>query len=113
MTVELPEDKLGEMLREQAKLDGQVDVLAPEGAEVDKWDIIGNAELDTVEYDGDNYDHLIGHFKTETRIQEKVARATHWQPAEYKNHYCETWVSIWWDMDPESSPEVHIEVTSP
>lgn len=108
----IPQAKLGELCRDMALIDGEVNVLAPEGTtdQVDKWETIDTAELDCVEWverDG----MVAAHFKTETRIEEKVRRATGIEPAEYRNHYLETWVSIWWDLDPESSVNVDIEVT--
>lgn len=109
-TIELPADKLGEHLREEALLDCEINVSAPEGADVDEWTTLKEAEFRNVEYADDD---LHGWFETETRIAEMVARATHLQPAEYKNHYCRTHVSIVWDFDPESQPVVDVEVEHP
>lgn len=114
MTVTLPEHKVGKLVRETALVDCEIDVMTPEGThDIDKWDVLKNATLDTVEFDGDNYDHVICHYKYEVTIQEQTSRASRLQPAGYKNHSCETWVSIWWDLDPSSMPEVHIEVHEP
>ena len=112
--VDVPAEKLAELARETALLDCEMRALTPEGChDIDEWDVLRNAELDVVEYDDDNYDMLVCHFDAEVTISECVARRTHWQPAEYKNHHCETWVTIWWDMDPNSNPEVEIEVLGP
>lgn len=109
-TVDLPADVLSEHIIQQCELDCDMRVHAPEGAEVDEWATLKEADVEDVRWeDGDV--HLWA--ETETRIQEKVARATHWQPAEYRNHYCRTHVSVVWDFNPEHNPTVDIEVESP
>jgi hypothetical protein len=109
-TTDVPKAVLGEYAREMALCDGEVRVHAPEGADVDKWAIIKEAKLEDTRWeDGD----LHVWFETETRIQERVARATHRQPAEYRNHYVDTFVTIVWDLDVESDVHVDIEVMHP
>lgn len=106
----IPDTVLAEMARKQARLDSEIRVLAPDGIDVDKWDAIQDATLDKVAYeDGDLHVWL----KTTTLVQEQLASATHWEPAEYRNHDCETHVSIMWSMDPEDGALVDIEVMDP
>lgn len=108
--VEIPAEEMAEHVRQQALLDSDPRVLAPEGAEVDVWDTIEEADVTDVRWeDGD----LHWWAETETRLQERVATATRHQPAEYRNHYCTTYVSMVWSFDPEESPAVDIEVESP
>ena len=109
-TTDIPKEVLGEYAREMAICDGEVRIHAPEYVDIDKLDIIKEASLEDTEWeDGD----LHVWFETETRIQERVARKTHWQPAEYKNHYVDTFVSIVWDLRAESTVHVDIEVMHP
>ena len=106
-TVPIPEDALGEFVREQIKLDCELRVMAPEGVGIDEWEHIDTADLRYVEYaDGDRP----AAFDSETTIQERVRRATRWEPAEYRNHDADVLISVVWDMDPESQPSVDIEV---
>lgn len=107
---ELPTDAVAEHVRQQCLLDSDPQVLAPEGAEVDVWDTIKEASVEDVRWeDGDLHVWM----ETETRLQERIARATRRQPAEYRNHYCRTHVGVVWSFDPEESPDVTIEVESP
>lgn len=107
--VELPTDVLAEHIRKQLLLDCDLDVLAPEGVDVDVWDTIRDADVKYVEYVPEDSElHAV--FETETHAQKRVARATHWEPAEYENHYLETFVNVVWDFDPEHNPDVEIEV---
>lgn len=109
---EMPATKVGEMVRKQALLDCEINIMAPEGAEddFDKWDVIKEAELQDVEY---AHGDLHTWFEDEVTLQERVAAATHHQPAEYKNHRVKARMSITWDLDPEEEPFVEIEVEHP
>ena len=109
-TIALPVDKVVEFVREMCLMDCRIEVSKPEFVDLDKWTVIKEAECNDIEYaHGDLHIWL----EDETRWEEKVARATRWQPAEYKNHYLQVWVGIAWDMGAESLPTVHIEVEHP
>lgn len=109
-SVELPRDVLADHLIQQCLLDCEMRVHAPEGANVDEWATLREADVEDVRWE-DGHLHLWA--ETETRIQEQVARRTHHHPAEYRNHYCTTYVDVSWDMDPETNPVVDIEVEHP
>ncbi|AFH22478.1 hypothetical protein OSG_eHP27_00130 [environmental Halophage eHP-27] len=106
-TVELPTDALAELARQQALLDSNPRVSAPDGADVDKWNLLKSADVDSVMW---KYSKLHVWFEGETTLSRRVARATHWQPAEYANDPARVHVGIVWDFDPESPPNVEIEV---
>lgn len=108
-TVELPVDVLAEHAREQALLDSDPRVLSPEGVEIDKWGHIREAAVRDVEWD-DGHGHLHVWLEGETTLSRRVARATHWQPAEYANDPATVYISIVWDFHPESNPSVDIGV---
>ena len=106
-TVALPRDVLAEHVREQIKLDSDIREHTREGVDIDTWEHIDTATLEDIAWeDGD----LHAWFESETTISEKVASATHWQPAEYRNHDADVLIGVVWDFDPESQPVVDIEV---
>ena len=108
-TVELPVDVLAEHVRQQCLLDCEIDVLAPEGVDVDKWDTIQEASVEWVEYVGDDGElHAV--FETETHAQKRISRATRHQPTEYEYHHLTTFVNVVWNFNPESTPHVEIAV---
>jgi hypothetical protein len=111
-TVELPAKRVAEMTREQVLLDGDIVILWPENPDdhFDKWDVIKEAQFKNIEW---AHGDLHVWFEDEVTISEKVARKTHWQPAEYKHHKCKAHLGITWDMDPESHPVAEIEVEMP
>ena len=108
-TVELPADVLAEHARQQALLDSDPRVLAPEGVDVDVWDQLDTADVDAVEYDAEHGDLHVW-LKGETTLSRRVARKTHDHPAEYVNDPADVHISIVWDFDPESRPSVDVEV---
>lgn len=109
-TTRLPTERVVELARQQALLDSEPRVHGPEGAEVDEWATLKEATVEDVRWeDGDL--HLW--METETHVAKKVRDATRRQPAECRNHYPDTHVSITWDLDPENSPAVDIEVEYP
>ena len=103
----LPEDTLAEFVREQAKLDCDLTVSAPEGATIDEWEHIDRADVDYAEYD--DGDVMVA-YESETTLQRRTARATRHHPAEYANDPADVLISVVWDFYPESNPDVHIEV---
>lgn len=108
-TVRLPTERVAAMARQQALLDSDPRVLAPEGVDVDVdvWATIDEAEVTDVRWeDGDLHVWL----ETETHVSERVRRASRLQPAEYRNHDLTTHVNIMWNLDPETNPSVQIEV---
>lgn len=106
-TTRLPTDRLGEMARQQALLDSDPRVLAPDGVDVDVWATLKEAEITDVRWeDGDLHVWM----ETTTHAQERIRRASRKQPAEYRNHDLDTHVTIMWGLDPEESPGVDIEV---
>lgn len=111
-TVEVPQEKIVEMARKQVQLVGEVTVMGPteDQGHFDKWDVIKEAEVQDIRWeDGD----LHCWFEDEVTIQEQVARATRWQPAECKNHHVPAYLSIVWDMDLEGEIHATIEVERP
>ena len=105
--VALPEDALAEFVREQVKLDCDLTVSAPAGATIDEWEHIDRADTDYAEYhDGD----VMVAYESETTLQRRTARATRRQPAEYAHDDARVLISVVWDLDPASLPDVHIEV---
>jgi hypothetical protein len=108
-SVELPAEVLADHARQQALLDSEPRVLAPEGVEIDEWEHIDTADVEYVEWD-DDHDDLHVWLEGETTLQRRVARATHWEPAAYANDSARVLISIVWDFDPESAPSVDIEV---
>jgi len=106
-TVELPFDALAEHVREQIKLDSEIRVLSPEGADIDKWEHIDTADVTHVAWeDGDLHVWM----ESETTLSRQVASASRHQPAEYVNDPAQVLISVMWDMDPESQPLVDMEV---
>lgn len=113
MTVELPEEMIGEMCREQAKLDGDLWTSPPDGLSDDKvnvWDIITDMDLvnakvahndDVVycEYDGGSI----------TFTGRRVNRGDRWNPPAYEEIIKDVIVFINWDLDPTNQPEVIFE----
>jgi len=106
---EIPNDKLATLLIEQAKLDAEVDIHAPDLiTDEEPWEWLDISTVDTVEADFDNYDHAIVHLSGETSYQELVLSATRTDPAAYETVPCTVEISIWWDF--ESKPEMGVEV---
>jgi len=108
-TMELPVDVVAEHARQQALLDSDPRVLSPEGVELDEWDHLREASVKDVEWD-DEHGDLHVWLEGKTTLSRRVARATHWQPAEYVNDPATVHISIVWDFNPESNPSVDIEV---
>jgi hypothetical protein len=106
---DIPADVLADHARQQALLDSDPRVMSPEGVEIDVWDQLKEAAVENVEWD-DEHGDLHVWLEGETTLSRRVARATHWQPAEYANDPATVYVSIVWDFDPESCPSVDMEV---
>jgi len=109
-TTELPNDKLAKLLIEEAKLDCDLDIHAPEEVEEEPWEWLDTMTVTGVEADTDNYDHVIVHGKTETGYHKKAMSATRTDPAAYDYRPCVVNVGIWWDLNPENTPELMFEV---
>lgn len=105
--IELPTEVVAEFIRAEIKLDCDLRVLAPEGVEIDEWEHIDRASVEYVEYDDGD---LMAHYESETTIHEKTHEATRWEPAAYKHHDAAVHIGVLWDMDPETQPQVDIEV---
>ena len=105
--VALPEDMVAEFVREQVKLDCEITVSAPEGATIDEWEHIDRAGVEYAEYDDGD---LMVAFESETTLQRRTARATRHHPAEYAHDDARVLISVVWDLDPATLPDVHIEV---
>jgi hypothetical protein len=106
-TVELPRDALGEHVREQIKLDSEIQEHTRDGVDIDTWEHIDTATLKDLRWEDDD---LHAWFESETTVSERVARATRHHPAEYRNHDADVLIGVVWDFDPESQPIVDIEV---
>lgn len=101
--------KMGELCREQAKMDGDVNLMGREKVvdQIDEWDVVDEARLKDVEYaDGDV--HAWFEYETTVRGHKTHAR-TRTDPACYErwNVLCE--MSITWSMEAEDAPHVDIE----
>ena len=111
MSIEIPEDTLAKLLISEAKLDAKLNVHTPEEiTDPEPWEWLDTASVDTVEADFDNYDHVIVHLESETGYHKKAAASTRINPAAYEYVPCKVNLSIWWDLDPETQPELNIEV---
>jgi len=107
-TTEIPNDKLATLLIEQAKLDGEVDVHAPDAVECEPWEWLDTMEVTDIEADFENYDHVILHGEAETGYHKKLMSATHTDPAAYEYVPCVVNIGVWWDF--KTAPEIMFEV---
>lgn len=114
MTTEIPDDKLADLLINEAKANAEVDVYIPthfaDHVEKTPWEWLNEAKLFEVEADFDNYDHVIVHLQTGTGYHKKKYEATRTDPAAYEYIPCKVNIAIWWDLDVETQPELNIEV---
>jgi len=110
-TTEIPNDKLAKLLISEAKLDCDMDIHAPEEiTDPEPWEWLDTMSVTDVEADMDNYEHVIVHGETETGYHKKAMSATRTNPAAYEYVKCTVDVGIWWDLDPETQPELSFEV---
>ena len=108
-TVELPEEQFVKWIIEQGKEAGHYEKdLTEEVADDVGFDDLftyGNFFHKTI---NDRQIRLA--FQTSSTVSERVARSTHWQPAEYKNHEVTVFgeIMIEWNSDGrESEQQIH------
>ena len=105
----VPEEKMAELTRQRALMDGVVEVYSERehwSDYNDKWDVIKEASFDEIEYaDGD----LHVWFETTTTVQEQTRKKTFNHPAESKTVELDTALSMMWDLQAENEVGVTIE----
>jgi len=80
------ERALGQLLVNLAREGNGLDVSVDDDVEID-WSDWSIEEVDMgVTNNSDNEPYIEVHFTQQSSQSERVARATHWQPAEYTNH---------------------------
>lgn len=111
-TIELPKERVAEMVREQALLDSDVNNDVPteiEDIPVDEswYDVLKDASVYKV---GALDDGVRVYFDGETTIQTKERSATRWEPAEYATHTVRIGIDVMWSLDPSENPKLFCEV---
>ena len=102
-------EKMAELMRNFALQDCEIRFLCYNdySDDVDKWDILKEATFKDIEY---AHGDIHVWFTYEFTVSKHVARATRWQPAEYKNVPHIAYMSINWSMVFEDDIYVDIEV---